>query len=154
MSKALVSYFSVSGVTAKAAKELCTAVNGDLCEIVPAVPYTQENLDYTNKSSRCSVEMTDKTSRPELADVEVNVADYDVIYVGFPIWWGVAPHVVNTFLEKFDFTGKKVVAFATSAQSGMNGVEAALAPSVEGAELVVGCIVKGKEEINGLAKLA
>lgn len=154
MSKALVTYFSVSGVTAKAAQDLCAAVNGDLCEIVPAVKYSAEDLDYTNKDSRCSVEMNDPASRPELAPTEISAADYDVVYVGFPIWWGVAPHVVNTFLEKLDLSGKKVVAFATSAQSGIDAVEAALAPSVEGANLVVGCIVKGQAEIEGLAKLA
>lgn len=154
MSKALVTYFSVSGVTAKAAKDLCEAVKGDLCEIVPAVPYTKEDLDYTNVNSRCSVEMNDAASRPELACKEFSVADYDVVYVGFPIWWGVAPHAVNAFLEKLDLNGKKVVAFATSAQSGMEKVAEALAPSTAGAELVVGCIVKGAAEIEGLAKLA
>ncbi len=153
MSKVLVSYFSVSGVTAKAAQDLCAAVNGTLCEIKPAVAYSAADLDYMNKSSRCSVEMTDPASRPELAG-DYSVADFDVIYVGFPIWWGVAPHAVNSFLEKLDLNGKKVIAFATSAQSGMDAVEKALAPSVNGAELVVGCIVKGAEEIAALAKLA
>ncbi len=154
MSKALVSYFSVSGVTSKAAKDLCMAVNGDLCEIVPAVPYSAADLDYMNENSRCSVEMKDPASRPELACSQVSAADYDVVYVGFPIWWGVAPHAVNAFLEKLDLAGKKVIAFATSAQSGMDAVAEALAPSVKGAELVVGCIVKGTEEIEALSKLA
>lgn len=154
MSKTLVSYFSVSGVTAQAAKDLCTAVHGDLCEIAPATPYSKEDLDYTNPNSRCSVTMKDPSSRPALAEIAVNAEDYDVIYVGFPIWWAVAPHEVNTFLEKFNLSGKKVIAFATSAQTGMDAVEKALAPSVTGAELVIGCIVKGADEIAALAKLA
>lgn len=154
MSKVLVSYFSVGGATEKIATELCQCVNGTLFAIKPAVPYSAEDLDYTKKDSRCSVEMTDPTSRPELASCDVNAEEFDTIYVGFPIWWGVAPHVVNTYLEQFNLAGKKVVIFATSAASGIEKCEEAIAPSVPGATVVTGCIAKTSEDVAALAKLA
>ena len=128
--KPLVAYFSASGVTAKEAKSLATAVNGDLYEIRPAVPYTDADLNWMDKSSRSSVEMKDPASRPALADTDADIAGHDVIFVGFPIWWYVAPTIINTFLESYDFSNKTVVLFATSGGSGFGKTKAALAPSL------------------------
>lgn len=105
--KKLVAYFSASGVTKKAAKCLAKAANADIYEIKPAVPYTQADLNWMDKKSRSSVEMSDKKSRPALADKNADISQYDVIFIGFPIWWYTAPHIVNSFLESYDFSGKK-----------------------------------------------
>ena len=118
MSKTLVAYFSCSGVTRKLAEDLCGVVNGDLYEIKPVNPYTDEDLDWTNNESRSSVEMNDKSYRPEIINDLENIDEYDVVYLGFPIWWYQAPTIINTFLEKYDFTGKKIIPFATSGSSG------------------------------------
>ena len=109
---ALVAYFSATGTTAKAAKALANAVGGELYEIKPAVPYTSADLNWTDKSSRSSEEMKDDHSRPALADTNAPVAGHDVIFLGFPVWWYVAPTILNTFLEAYDFTGKTIVLFA------------------------------------------
>lgn len=119
MSKKLVAYFSASGVTKKAAERLAAAAGADLFEIKPAVLYTRADLDWTNKNSRSTVEMQNPNSRPEIAERLENMQDYDTVYVGFPIWWYVAPTIIDTFLESYDFSGKKVVPFATSGGSGM-----------------------------------
>ena len=119
MSKILVAYFSASGVTAGAAKEIAEAVGGDLFEIRPEEPYTAADLDWRNKKSRSSLEMTDPDSRPAMAAPAPDMARYDTVFVGFPIWCGVEPRVVDTFLESYDFTGKTVIPFATSGGSGM-----------------------------------
>lgn len=116
--KILVSYFSATGTTKAVAEKIATAMNADLYEITPKVPYTTADLDWKNKESRSSVEMKDKKFRPEIADTKAKIEDYDVIYIGFPIWWYVAPTIVNTFLESYDFSGKTVVLFATSGSSG------------------------------------
>lgn len=118
MSKKLVAYFSASGVTANAAKMVAEAAKADLFEIKPAVPYTKDDLNWMNKQSRSSVEMNDKNSRPEIAEKCENMSDYDTIYLGFPIWWYVAPTIINTFLESYDFSGKTIILFATSGGSG------------------------------------
>lgn len=120
MSKVLVTYFSASGVTAGVAETLARAAGADLYEIRPAQAYTKKDLDWNNKQSRSSLEMTDETSRPDMADNDSHAGDYDVIFIGFPIWWGVAPRVVNTFIESNDLTGKKIVIFATSGGSGID----------------------------------
>ena len=117
--KKLVAYFSASGTTKKAAERLANAVGGDLLEIKPAVPYTRADLDWTNNQSRSSVEMRDPQSRPEIASEPVNMDEYDTVYIGFPIWWYVAPTIVDTFLESYDFSGKTVIPFATSGGSDM-----------------------------------
>ncbi|HJC42939.1 MAG TPA: NAD(P)H-dependent oxidoreductase, partial [Candidatus Mediterraneibacter gallistercoris] len=119
MSKTLVAYFSASGVTARVAKNLAGAADADLYEIRPAVPYTSADLNWMDKSSRSSVEMKDKSSRPELADTDADIASYDRIFVGFPIWWYTAPTIINTFLESYDFSGKTIILFATSGGSGL-----------------------------------
>ncbi len=119
MSKKLVAFFSASGVTAAAAKTLAEAAGADIYEIKPEVPYTQEDLNWMDQNSRSSVEMKDKTSRPALADKDAHVEDYDVIFLGFPIWWYTAPVIINTFLESYDFSGKTVILVATSGSSGL-----------------------------------
>lgn len=138
MSKTLVAYFSASGVTAKAAKNLAEAAEADLYEIKPAVPYTSADLDWMNKKSRSSVEMNDPSSRPALADTDAGVADYDTIFLGFPIWWYVAPTIINTFLEAYDFSGKKIVLFATSGGSGFGRAAERLKSSVSADTKIVG----------------
>ncbi len=136
MSKKLVAYFSASGVTENAAKILADAANADLFEIKPKVPYTKQDLDWMDKKSRSSVEMSDKSSRPEIADKCENIADYDTVFVGFPIWWYVAPTIINTFLESYDFSGKKIILFATSGGSGFGKTVDALKGSVSGSAVI------------------
>ena len=133
MAKILVTYFSASGVTAKVAEKLAKAAKADLFEIKPEVPYSSADLDWTNKKSRSSVEMADKTSRVAMSDKVENMAQYDTVFVGFPIWWGVAPHIVNSFLEAYDFSGKTIHLFATSGGSGMGRSMAELKASAPGA---------------------
>ena len=119
MSGKLVAFFSASGVTAALAQRLSRAAGADLFEIKPAVPYTSADLDWTNASSRSSVEMKNPASRPEIAEKLPSMADYDVVFLGFPIWWYVAPTIINTFLESYDFSGKTIALFATSGGSPM-----------------------------------
>lgn len=119
MSKKLVAYFSASGTTKKAAERLAKAAGADLFEIRPAIPYTSADLNWMDKKSRSSVEINDPDSRPKIAETIPNMADYDTVFIGFPIWWYVAPHIINTFLESYDFSGKTLVPFATSGGSGM-----------------------------------
>ena len=119
MSKILVSYFSASGVTKRKAEELAKEVNGDLFEIVPKQRYTDEDLNWTNSNSRSSVEIKDSTCRPEIEDITIDVNTYDTIYVGFPIWWGIAPNVVKTFMDKIDLSNKKIITFCTSGGSSL-----------------------------------
>ena len=144
MKKALVAYFSASGVTAKAAKVLAEAVGADLYEIRPAVPYTSADLNWMDRSSRSSREMQDKSSRPALADTSAPVAAYDVIFLGFPIWWYVAPTIINTFLESYDFSGKTIVLFATSGGSGLGQSAAGLKASAPGARILDGKMLNGR----------
>ena len=118
MSRTLVAYFSASGVTAEVAKEISEITGGDLFEIRPVKPYTTADLDWTNKDSRTTIEMQDDTFRPQIAEKIKNIEQYDTIFLGFPIWWYVAPHIINTFLESYDFTGKTVRPFFTSGGSG------------------------------------
>ena len=141
---ALVAYFSATGTTARAAKALANAVGGELYEIRPAVPYTSADLNWMDKSSRSSVEMKDTRSRPALADTDAPVAQYDVIFLGFPVWWYVAPTILNTFLEADDFTGKTIVLFATSGGSGLGKSAAGLQASAPGAQIVDGRMFNGK----------
>ena len=119
MSKKLVVYFSVSGVTAKVAWEIAAVENADCFEIRPQAPYTQADLDWRNKQSRSTLEMSDLNCRPAVAGCVENMAQYDVVFVGFPIWWGREPSVVDTFLTAYSFAGKTVVPFCTSGGSGM-----------------------------------
>ncbi|MDO4663777.1 MAG: flavodoxin [Erysipelotrichaceae bacterium] len=135
MNKTLVAYFSATRVTAKLAKTLAKVIGADLHEIKPATPYTTADLDWTNKNSRSSIEMNDKTFRPAIANKIDNIDQYERIFVGFPIWWYVAPTIINTFLEQYDLTNKKIIPFATSGGSGMGRTNNELAPSCQGAIL-------------------
>ena len=144
MSKKLVAYFSASGVTANAAGILAEAAGADLYEIKPAVPYTSADLNWMDKKSHSSVEMANPDSRPAIADKEVNVEAYDTIFVGFPIWWYVAPTVINTFLESHDFTGKIIVLFATSGGSGFGQSVQKLKDSCKGAIVKEGRLLNGR----------
>jgi flavodoxin len=130
MKKTLVAYFSASGVTAEAAKKLAKAAGADLYEIKPAVPYTDKDLDWRNEQTRSSVEMRSKASRPALADNNADISQYDTIYLGFPIWWYVAPTIINSFLESYDFSGKTIILFATSGGSGFGSTAKNLKSSV------------------------
>ena len=153
MSKVLVAYFSASGTTAKAAKNLAEAAGADLYEIRPAVPYTRADLDWMNKKSRSSVEMNDKTFRPPLADKNAGIDAYDTVLLGFPIWWYVAPTIINTFLESYDFTGKTIILFATSGGSGFGGTVAGLKGSVSpGAVIREGKLLNGNPSRDSLKK--
>ncbi len=139
MSKILVAFFSVSGTTAKVSSKLASVLNADLHEILPKKPYSKEDLDWTNDNSRSTIEMKkDRSIRPEILNTVKNMPQYDVIYLGFPIWWYVAPTIVNTFLEQYDLKGKKIIPFATSGGSGMGNTNKELQPSCVGAELLEG----------------
>ena len=142
MSRKLVAYFSATGVTAKVAEKLAEAIGADIYEIEPAVPYSRADLDWQNAKSRSSVEMSDPASRPAIAVKRDNMDDYDTVFVGFPIWWYVAPHIINTFLESYDLTGKTIVPFATSGGSGMGETNEHLASSCKGAKLIEGKVFK------------
>lgn len=145
MAKSLVAYFSASGVTKRAAEVLAKAAEADLHEIKPAVPYSEADLNWMNKKSRSSVEMADPSSRPEIANKVENMDQYDTVFVGFPIWWYVAPTIINTFLEQYDFLGKKIVLFATSGGSGFGKTVAALKGSVSAStEIKEGRMLNGR----------
>lgn len=152
MSKTLVAYFSASGVTARVAKSLAGAAGADLYEIRPAAPYTQADLDWTNKKSRSSVEMNDLSFRPALADSDADIAGHDVILLGFPIWWYVAPTIINTFLERYDFSGKTIILFATSGGSGFGKAVSGLQGSAPGAVIKEGRILNGRQSEAELKK--
>lgn len=141
MKKRLVAYFSASGVTKKVAEMVAGAADCDLYEITPKVPYTTADLNWMDKKSRSSVEMSDKTIRPEIAGADLDVSAYDEILIGFPIWWYVAPTIINTFLESHDFAGKKIILFATSGGSGFGNTVKELEPSAPGAEIVEGRVL-------------
>ena len=119
MNKRLVAYFSASGVTAKVAENLADANGADIFEIQPEVPYTKADLNWMDKKSRSTIEMSDPNSRPAIATKRDNMDEYDTIFVGFPIWWYIAPTIINTFLESYDFSGKTIVPFCTSGSSGI-----------------------------------
>lgn len=154
MSKKLVAYFSASGVTAKAAKALAEAGGAGLYEIKPKIPYTPADLDWMNKKSRSSVEMNDPSSRPELADTSAEIAGYDVIFVGFPVWWYTAPTIIKTFLEAYDFSGKVIVPFATSGGSGLGKTAETLQETVPSAVVKEGKILNGRIDAGELKKWA
>ena len=151
MNKRLVAYFSTSGNTARLAKNLAEAAGADLYEIRPAVPYTSADLNWQNKQSRSSVEMSDHSSRPELADKNADIAAYDTIYVGFPVWWYIAPTIINSFLESYDFSGKKIILFATSGGSGFGKAVENLKPSAPDAEIIEGKVNPSVKDIEALS---
>lgn len=149
MNKKLVAYFSTSGVTAKAAKNLAEAAEADIYEIRPAVSYTTADLNWLDKKSRSSVEMADKSYRPELAGNSIDISQYDTIFLGFPIWWYVAPTIINTFLESHDFSGKTIILFATSGGSGFGNTVQELKISVpENTIIKEGRMLNGSPDIE------
>jgi flavodoxin len=154
MSRKLVAYFSASGVTAKVAENLAEAIGADIFGIEPETPYTQADLNWQDKKSRSTIEMQDPGSRPAIKVRRDNMADYDVIYVGFPIWWYVAPTIINTFLESYDLAGKTIVPFATSGGSGMGKTNERLMPSCVGATLLEGKVFRSSTSKAELAKWA
>lgn len=150
MAKKLVAYFSASGTTKRVAEMVAEAADADLYEIEPTVPYTKADLNWMDKNSRSSIEMKDKTSRPEIKPTDAKVADYDEILIGFPIWWYVAPTIVNTFLETYDFSGKKIILFATSGGSGFGNTVQELQPSAPDASITEGKLLNGasRQQVN------
>ena len=150
MSKKLVAFFSASGTTKKVAQMIAEEVKVDLFEIEPKIPYTKADLDWMSKKSRSSVEMSDKKYRPEIMEKEIDMSSYDEIFLGFPIWWYVAPTIVNTFLEAYDFSGKKIVLFATSGGSGFGNTVKELQPSTPDAVITEGSLLNcgTKQEIT------
>ena len=150
MSKKLVAYFSASGITRKAAEMIAEVADCDIYEITPKIAYTKADLNWMDKKSRSSVEMNDKKIRPELADNTIDISGYDEIILGFPIWWYVAPTIINTFLEAHDFAGKKIVLFATSGGSGFGNTVKELQPSATNAQIVEGRLLNraSKTEIT------
>lgn len=133
--KTLVAYFSASGVTAKVAERLAKAVGADLFEIAPEVPYTNADLNWMDKKSRSTLEMQDRACRPAIADRLSNMADYGVVFVGFPVWWYREPSIIDTFMEAYDFAGKTVVPFATSGGSGLGDSAANMQALASGAKV-------------------
>ena len=153
MSKKLVAYFSAGGNTASLAKKLAEAAGADLFEIKPAVAYTREDLNWQNKQSRSSIEMNDHSSRPALADAELDTSAYETIYVGFPVWWYIAPTIINSVLERYDFSGKKIVLFATSGGSGFGKAVQNLKVSAPDAEIIEGNVNPSSKDIAALAAM-
>lgn len=154
MSRKLVAYFSASGVTAKVAEKLSEAIGADIYAIEPEVPYTKADLDWMDKKSRSTIEMNNPASRPAIAGKRDNMNDYDTVFVGFPIWWYVAPTIINTFLESYDLTGKTIIPFATSGGSDMGKTNEKLLPSCKGAKLLDGKVFKASVSGADLAKWA
>ena len=153
MTKSLVVYFSASGITKKVAQNLAKVLDADIYEIKPAIPYSKEDLNWVDKKSRSSIEMNDLNSRPEIVDDNAHVEKYDTVFLGFPIWWYMAPTIVNTFLEKYDFSGKKIVLFATSGGSEFGGTIKNLKSSVaESAEIIEGKLLNHNPSIEDLTQ--
>ena len=138
MSKTLVAYFSASGTTAKVAKKMAKAIGADLFEIKPETPYSGADLNWQNKNSRSSVEMNDRSSRPAIAVKAADMPQYDVVFVGFPVWWYREPSIIDTFMESYDFAGKTVIPFATSGGSGLGDSAANMQKLAKGAKVVDG----------------
>ena len=152
MKKALVAYFSASGETARLARTLADVTGGDLFEIEPAQKYTSADLNWNDKHSRSTVEMQDEASRPAIASHVADMAQYDTVFVGFPIWWYQAPRIIETFLESYDFAGKTVVPFATSGGSGMGKTDAILKAVCPAARWLPGKRMSSRESADAVRK--
>lgn len=148
--KVLVAYFSATGNTKLVAEKLAKAVDGDLFEIKPLIPYSADDLDWRNSSSRSSVEMKDKNSRPEIASQVEDMSKYEVIYVGFPIWWYREPSIIDTFMESYDFSKKTVIAFATSGGSGLGDTDKNIAMLVPSAKVLEGKLFRTSVSVEEL----
>ena len=154
MGKTLVAYFSATGTTKRAAQALADAIGADTYEIRPATAYTRADLNWQDRNSRSTIEMKDKSSRPKLADHEADIESYDRIFLGFPIWWYVAPTIINTFLESYDFSGKTIILFATSGGSGFGKTVQELSPSCPGAVIREGKLLNGNPSAQTLKQWA
>ena len=151
MTKNLVAYFSASGNTKAVAQNLAKAANADIYEIKPLVPYSDKDLNWMDKNARSTVEMKDWKSRPEIVDTDAHAENYDNIFLGFPIWWYIAPTIINTFLEKYDFSNKKIILFATSGGSRFGSAVENIKPSVDSsAEIIEGEIFNNKPDTEYL----
>lgn len=144
MAKTVVAYFSASGVTKNIAQALSKAAGADLFEIKPVVPYTKADLNWMDKKSRSTVEMNDPTARPEIAEKLAGMEQYDTVLLGFPIWWYREPSIIDTFLESYDFAGKKIVLFATSGGSGFGKTVQGLKKLAPKAEITEGGLLNGR----------
>lgn len=150
--KILVAYFSCTGTTKSAAQKVAQAIGADLYEIKPSKPYTSADLNWNNKSSRSSVEMNNLTSRPAIAEKVNNMAQYEIVFIGYPIWWNLAPTIVNTFIESYDLQGKTVVPFATSGSSGISNSEKALQKSYPQIKWQSGRLLNGHVDKDSLSE--
>ena len=150
MANALVAYFSASGTTEQVAKDLAAAIGAGLFEIAPAEPYTSADLNWNDKRSRSSVEMNDEACRPAIAEEVEDMARYDTVFVGFPVWWYVEPRIIDTFLGAYDFTGKTVVPFATSGGSGLGRAPQRMQELAPGSRVLAGKLLNGRP---GMAEL-
>ena len=148
-SRVLIAYFSATGTTKKIAEYAADAASADLYEIVPAEPYTADDLNYTVSNCRANAEMNDPSSRPEISGGVTNMADYDIVFIGYPIWWGEAPRIVSTFIESYDFSGKTVVTFSTSGGSGHN--DRSIKELASGANWVTGARLKSNSSQSDVA---
>ena len=154
MAKTLVAYFSASGTTAKVAKELAAAVGADLFEITPAKPYTRADLNWQDKQSRTTIEMNDEACRPAIVGTVADMAAYDTVFLGFPVWWYVEPRIIDTFLEAYDFSGKTIVPFATSGGSGLGQAPKRMKALAPGAKVLAGGLLNGRPSQAKLATWA
>ena len=144
--KVLVAYFSATGVTARAAQKVAEATGGEVYAITPAKPYTDADLDWNDKQSRSSVEMNDPKARPALGGERLDVSEYDVVFIGYPIWWNQAPRLINTFIDSHNLKGKTVIPFATSGGSTIAGSAATLKRSYPALEWKEGCLLNRADE--------
>ena len=152
MSRKLVAYFSATGMTAKVAELIADAAGADVYQIQPDVPYTAADLNWMDKNSRSSVEMNNMKVRPAMVDTDVKIGEYDTIFLGFPIWWYVAPTIINTFLEKYDFSGKKIILFATSGGSEFGKTVEELEVSVSSdAQIIEGKLLNGAQTLESVS---
>ena len=154
MAKTLVAYFSASGVTAKVAEELAAALGADSFEIAPEQPYTNADLNWRDKTSRTTIEMNDEACRPEIAGEVADMAAYDTVFVGFPVWWYVEPRIIDTFLEAYDFSGKTIVPFATSGGSGLGQAPQRMQTIAPNAKVLQGGLLNGRPSQAELAQWA
>ncbi len=150
MSKILVAYFSASGTTARVAKNLAEATGADLYEIAPKVPYTSADLNWNDRNSRSSKEMNDRANRPELSDRNAKIDEHDTIFIGFPVWWYTAPRIIDSFLDAYDFAGKKIALFATSGGSGLGNTASDLMSAHQGVTIVDGRLLNGRPSASQL----
>ena len=153
MSTTLVAFFSATGTTRRVAQTLATAIRADIFEITPKQPYSAADLDWTNSHSRSTTEMQNRSFRPEITEADAHVQDYNTIVLLGPIWWAVYPTIINTFAEKYDFSGKRIILFATSGGSSIARVKDAIAPSAPGATIITGTILSGHQSPSQLKQL-